>query len=67
MSGDMWNMNGQWLYWVLWKEMLEESGGRRKQAEDLEMSIPESRLEKVHLPQRKGSCTLRGRFYVCGN
>lgn len=47
--------------------MLEESRGRRKQAEDLEMSIPESRLEKVHLPQRKGSCTLRGRFYVCGN
>lgn len=46
--------------------MLEERRGRKKQAEDLERGVPESRLEKVHLPQRKGSCTLCGRFYVCG-
>lgn len=44
--------------------MLEERRGRKKQAEDPEVGVSTFTPKKVHLPQRKGSCTLCGRFYV---
>lgn len=34
--------------------MIEEGRWRRKQANDLELGGPESRLQKAHLPLKKG-------------
>lgn len=50
---------------MIWKEKIEERRWRRKQAEDLEWGmgcVPESRVEKVHLPPPKREVV----FYMVG-
>lgn len=44
--------------------MTEEGRWRRKQANDLELGIPDSRLEKVHFPLKKGKLYFIG-YVVC--
>lgn len=44
--------------------MTEEEKWRRKQANDRELGIPDSRLEKVHLPLKKGKLYFIG-YAVC--